>query len=106
MKNVSKFWTVLDCEDNLLSSKDDEVPPRFELTYRACVTDRTSKGKQPVSQASMIQAREYATALSDARMEKIATIRMAILNGCYYVSSANLAQKLMSNMLCRRTVPC
>jgi anti-sigma28 factor (negative regulator of flagellin synthesis) len=54
----------------------------------------------------MFQAHEYATALSAARMDKVATIRMAILNGCYHVSSADLAQKLMSNMLGRRTVPC
>ena len=59
-----------------------------------------------MSQNGMTQSREYATSLSNARMDKVATLRMAILNGSYHVSSADLAQKLMSNMLGRRTVPC
>ena len=59
-----------------------------------------------MSQNGMTQSREYATSLSNARMEKVAALKMAIENGCYNVSSADLAQKLMSNMLGRRTVPC
>jgi anti-sigma28 factor (negative regulator of flagellin synthesis) len=104
LSNVSKVWTVFDCDGKLLSSNEDAVRLRFGKTCR--VTDRASKGKQRVSQASMFQAHEYATPLSAARIDKVATIRMAILNGCYHVSSADLAQKLMSNMLGRRTVPC
>jgi anti-sigma28 factor (negative regulator of flagellin synthesis) len=37
--------------------------------------------------------------LSDVRMERVARVRTAIANGCYDVSSADLAQKLISNLL-------
>ena len=37
--------------------------------------------------------------LSGVRMEKVSSIRAAIANGCYNVSSADLAQKLMDYML-------
>jgi anti-sigma28 factor (negative regulator of flagellin synthesis) len=36
--------------------------------------------------------------LSGARLEKVATIRAAIANGTYHVSSADLAQKLIHTM--------
>lgn len=52
-----------------------------------------------MSQDGMTQSRKYATSLPNARMEKVAAVKIAIENGCYSVSSADLAQKLMSNML-------
>jgi flagellar biosynthesis anti-sigma factor FlgM len=37
--------------------------------------------------------------LSGVRMDRVSSIRAAIANGCYHVSSADLAQKLMDYML-------
>lgn len=42
---------------------------------------------------------ESSPALSDIRMERVSSIRAAIANGCYNVSSADLAQKLVDYML-------
>jgi len=39
---------------------------------------------------------DRAVPVSDLRMERIANIREAIANGSYFVSSADLADKLMS----------
>jgi anti-sigma28 factor (negative regulator of flagellin synthesis) len=36
---------------------------------------------------------------SGVRMDRVISIRAAIANGCYHVSSADLAQKLMDYML-------
>ena len=63
------------------------------------MTDCASKAIQRMSQDGMTQSRKYATSLSNARMERVAAVKMAIANGCYNVSSADLADKLMSNML-------
>lgn len=75
------------------------MPPRFEKPCRPSMTDRASEAIQRMSQDGMTQSRKYATSLPNARMEKVAAVKIAIENGCYSVSSADLAQKLMSNML-------
>lgn len=46
--------------------------------------------------SSMTSPGDRAVTFSDLRMERIANIREAIANGSYFVSSADLADKLMS----------
>jgi anti-sigma28 factor (negative regulator of flagellin synthesis) len=48
---------------------------------------------------SMTNSLERTMDLPEVRMERIIKIRTAIANGCYNVSSAELAQKLIGNML-------
>ena len=42
---------------------------------------------------------EFSPSFSDVRMERVSSIRAAIANGCYNISSADLAEKLMDYML-------
>ena len=46
-----------------------------------------------------VWGKEDAMGLSDVRMERVVRVRAAIANGHYHVSSEDLAQKLISNML-------
>jgi anti-sigma28 factor (negative regulator of flagellin synthesis) len=67
---------------------------------RGCTTDSSTTGTERLFHGnSMTKSLERAMDLSDVRMEMVARVRAAIANGCYNVSSADLAQKLISNML-------
>lgn len=46
-----------------------------------------------------VRSQESSQRPSGVRMERVSSIRAAIANGCYNVSSADLAQKLMDYML-------
>ena len=76
---------------------------RYGKTCRIGVTVNSTAsataGTGRLLQRSRTNFPERAMDLSDVRMERVVRIRTAIANGQYHVSSEDLAQKLISNML-------
>lgn len=69
---------------------------------KACRTrspDSSSTGVGEVSKGNIIKVYARDIARSDVRMERVEGVRAAIAKGLYRVSSADLAQSLMSYML-------
>jgi hypothetical protein len=80
LKKVWSSWAVFDSGGHWVWGKEDTLRQRYGKTSRIRIIDS-------------------ATAAADVRMERVARIRAEIANGCYHVSSEDLAQKLIGVML-------
>jgi hypothetical protein len=98
---LTKAWnTWTSC-----SSEGDRFLDEGNLIHRRTPGTRRFHGIDEPADAELLFLRkatrpqESSPHLSGVRMERVSSIRAAIANGCYNVSSADLAQKLMDYML-------
>lgn len=100
MRNVWNSSTLFPSEDNLPWVKKGTSPLTSGPKCTACTRDSFTPDSFTLDsgsgdKSSMPRPGYRATTFSDLRMERIANIREAIANGSYFISSADLAHKLM-----------
>lgn len=99
LKSVWDSWTLFDVVGDWVWGEEAPSPHRYGTSCRVCVTDSSmAAAGQMFERRSRTKSLECVTTLFGIRMERVARIRAAIANGSYTVSSADVAQKLMSNM--------
>ncbi len=91
---------LLPSKESLPRNKRGTSPLTFGLKCRAYTRNSLTPDPSILDfgagdQSSMTSPGCRATTFSDLRMERIANIRNAIANGSYFVSSADLVDKLM-----------
>jgi anti-sigma28 factor (negative regulator of flagellin synthesis) len=100
LRKAWNSWTVCDSDGHGLWGKEDKSRQPYGKMCRGCTTDSSTTGAGRLFHVNnMTKSLERAMDLSDVRIEMVARVRSAIANGCYNVSSADLAQKLIRNML-------
>jgi anti-sigma28 factor (negative regulator of flagellin synthesis) len=105
LNNVRKSWELLDGGKNskeprpvgvrLLRGKTGSFASPADSAARVFPKDATTGSRKASPGTSYLRRR----AQTGVRMERIAAVRAAIAQGTYYVSAADLAQKLMDRML-------
>jgi flagellar biosynthesis anti-sigma factor FlgM len=93
LRKAWSMWTLFNSEDG--RTPDDEN--RLHRRHLHGIDEPSDAELLFLRKATRPQ--ESSPNLSDVRMERVTSIRAAIANGCYNVSSADLAQKLMDYML-------
>jgi anti-sigma28 factor (negative regulator of flagellin synthesis) len=66
---------------------------------RQRIDETTTGGLESALERSMADALEHALDRSDVRAERVQLLKLAIEAGTYYVTSRELAEKLVNNML-------
>lgn len=107
MKSVWNSWTVLDSEADWARdsevrppscSQDQRHPPVAPL-HRGLTVSRTSTRPEVLLHSITTGTDALSHDPSPARRKRVERIRLAIANGSYHVSSADLAQKLIDRMI-------
>lgn len=96
MKKVWNIQTSFDSRSRWTDSREVILGPRSRKTCRTTIGDGFFCCATPPRPDGAMEDRKNAT--SCLRMERILSLRAAIASGRYRVSSADLAQKLMSHM--------
>ena len=100
LRKVWNSWALFDSDGHWVwGGKEDMLRRQYGKTCRVCVTGSSTTSTKRLLQDSKAKSLERTMDLSDVRMEKVIRIRTALASGCYQVSSADLAQKLITNML-------
>lgn len=106
MKRVWNSWTLLDSEAGWAleseagpssCSKDRHRRPDAPLR-RGLTVARTATRPESLQRSTTPGPYDLSPDPSRARRERVECIRVAIANGSYHVSSADLAQKLIDRM--------
>lgn len=98
MRNVWNSLIVCNSEGKSIWDKQDSFRLSLGLKRSLHNRDSSTPDRGVLTGSGLTISIYRAITLSDVRIERIASIRTAIANGSYYVSSANLAQKLMSRI--------
>jgi anti-sigma28 factor (negative regulator of flagellin synthesis) len=100
--SLKKVWSscaVFDSDGHWIWGEEDLLRQRYGKTCRVRIINSATAGAGRSLRSGTASSLEHAMDLSDVRMERVARIRTAIANGCYHVSSEDLAQKLIGAML-------